>query len=81
VQHNPQNKKRKDDGRKQNETNASSQFDMRNVYPKEMYVQDVGRGTDDPDNVRRQKQDYFDNWELTAQSPGVAARRLVDTTY
>jgi len=66
MKHNPQ-KPNTNHGRrktKRHETNAGSQFEMRNVYPKQMYVQDVGRGTDDPDNIRRQKQDYFDNWEL-----------------
>jgi hypothetical protein len=33
------------------------------VYPKTTYGSDFGRGTNDPDNVRRQKQDYFDNWK------------------
>ncbi len=32
-------------------------------YPKKAYGSDFGRGTSDPDNVRRQKQDYFDNWK------------------
>ena len=33
------------------------------VSLKYSYGSDFGRGTNDPDNVRRQKQDYFDNWK------------------
>lgn len=33
------------------------------ISPKQCYGSDFGRGTNDPDNVRRQKQDYFDNWK------------------
>jgi hypothetical protein len=33
------------------------------VYPKKTFGSDFGRGTNDPDNVRRQRQDYFDNWK------------------
>jgi hypothetical protein len=40
-----------------------TQFNMHNIYPKEVHSPDVGRGTDNPDNIRRQKQDYFDNWQ------------------
>ncbi len=48
----------------QNHGKNHSQATLQNdVSPKQCYGSDFGRGTNDPDNVRRQKQDYFDNWK------------------
>lgn len=62
MQHNPKNSP---------ETNKLYHLDrksgneviIQNVHQKKVYGSDFGQGTDDPDNVRRQRQDYFDLWQ------------------
>lgn len=45
------------------------------ISPKQMHVQDFGGSTVEPDYIERQKQDYFDKWEMTSRE-FISVKRL-----